>query len=149
MAAGEGQVRFFNANVPATDQYWLSADADPSKRPWLVDHYRRTRSYTPFFDRFTSWFPNAWVFSNSYAIYKSGVGQPDQDGVPESYFLHDQSGNRLYIPWGCGGGTCPQFAGDITNPAWRAAWIERLRAVFARAAYKGVFLDDVNLERKV
>ena len=138
MAAGAAKVRFFNETVPSNDHYWLSADENPSERQWLVDHYKRTRSYTTFFDRLTSWFPNAWLYSNAYAIYKSGKGTPDQDGVPESFFLHDQSGKRLYIPWGCGGGTCPQFAGDITNPAWRSAWIERLGEVFARTAYRGV-----------
>ena len=45
-------------------------------------------------------------------------------------------GGKLYIPFGCSGGTCPQYAADIGNPEFRAAWIEEARSQLAHG-YKG------------
>ena len=42
-------------------------------------------------------------------------------------YLRDGGGNKLYIPWGCSGGTCPQYAADVGNPAYRAWFIDQVR----------------------
>lgn len=151
VAAPQGQVQFYSENSPSTDQYWIGATQQ--ERDWLVAHYKRTRSYTPFFDQFTSWFPNAWVYKDAYAVYKPGAGEPEAGAVPETYMLHSSAtpsaANRLYIPFNCGSG-CPQYAADITNPAWRSYWISQAQTWVNRGSgYKGIFVDDVNLESKV
>src|SRR5688500_10113042 len=60
------------------------------------------------------------------------------------FVLRDEGGRRLYIPWGCSGGRCPQWAGDIGDPAFRAAWIAEAREQLA-AGYAGLYVDDVNM----
>ena len=53
----------------------------------------------------------------------------------------------LYIPFDCDGGSCTQYAGDIGNPHFRAHWIAEAKQQAAR--YRGIFVDDVNLEFRV
>jgi hypothetical protein len=62
--------------------------------------------------------------------------------------LRDPGGNLLYIPWGCSGGSCPQYAGDFGNPAFREHWIAEARATLDRG-YIGLWVDDVNLAWRV
>jgi hypothetical protein len=100
--------------------------------------------WSPYFDSRTSWYANGWVYDDAYAIYK---GSPMEREHPE-WILKDASGNRLYIPFACSGGTCPQYAGDISNPAFRQAWIDELKAEMAHG-YRGVFVDDVNMDMQV
>src|SRR5439155_17702141 len=64
------------------------------------------------------------------------------------WILKDSAGNNLYIPWGCSGGTCPQYAGDIGNPAWRQYFIDNAKALMAKG-YKGLFIDDVDMDMNV
>jgi hypothetical protein len=107
----------------------------------MREHYWRMRAYSPYFDSRTAWYPRAWFYKDAYAIY------PGED-VPEDFYLRDARGRRLYIWFGCGGGTCPQFAGDIGSPAFRAAWIADAKRSFA-AGYHGIFVDDVNMELRI
>ena len=44
--------------------------------------------------------------------------------------LKDPQGNALYIPWGCADGTCPQYAGDIANPAFIDYQIAQIKNCF-------------------
>ena len=74
------------------------------------------RAYAPYFDSRLSWSSKAWVYQSAYAIYPGGARRRAQH--PE-WILRDAAGNKLYIPFGCSGGTCPQYAGDIGNPAFR------------------------------
>jgi hypothetical protein len=79
-----------------------------------------------------------------YAIY-TGAALATQH--PE-WILKDATGNKLYIPWGCSNGACPQFAGDISNLAFRQWWIGQAQTLLAKG-YKGLFIDDVNMEFRV
>ena len=63
------------------------------------------------------------------------------------WILRDASGDPLYIPFDCDGGSCTQYAGDIGNPHFRAHWIAEAKQQAAR--YRGIFVDDVNLEFRV
>jgi hypothetical protein len=101
--------------------------------------------FTPYFDTKTSWYPNALVYIDLYAIYP---GTDVYSQHPE-WILHDQNGNQLYIPWGCSGGNCPQFAGDIANPAFRAWWISNAQSIVNRGVYQGIWIDDVNTNFEV
>lgn len=137
-----GEVRFVKRMTPSDDKYVTSGLQ--SDRDWLNAKFWRTEVFTPFFDSRTSWYGKGWLYSDLYAIYKGGdiaVKHPE-------WILKDTSGNKLFIPWGCGGGSCPQYAADITNPDFRAFWIAQLKTNLAKG-YKGAWIDDVNTERRV
>lgn len=137
-----GEVRFVKRMTPSDDKYVTSGVQ--SDRDWLNAKFWRTEVFTPFFDSRTSWYGRGWLYSDIYAIYKGGdiaVKHPE-------WILKDGAGNKLFIPWGCGGGSCPQYAADITNPDYRAFWIAQLKTNLAKG-YKGAWIDDVNLERRV
>lgn len=55
----------------------------------------------------------------------------------------DSGGRYTYVPWGCSGGTCPQFAADIGNRAFRDKYINEARKWMA-FGYRGIFVDDAN-----
>ena len=83
----------------------------------------RMTVWSPYFDEKTAWFANGWVYDDAYAIYT------EQKLVSEhpEWILKDAQGNKLYIPYGCSAGSCPQYAADISNPAYRHYWIENLK----------------------
>jgi hypothetical protein len=104
---------------------------------WFNQKIAHMQSYSPYFDTRTTWYPNAWVYFDLFALYTGW-------NLDSSWYLKDQSGNKLYIPWGCSGGTCPQYAADFGNQAFRSAWINQLKTLQADG-YKGVWIDDVDL----
>jgi hypothetical protein len=91
-----------------------------------------------------SWYANGWAYKDTYAIY---VGSALAAAHPD-WILRDASGSALYIPYACGGGTCPQYAGDVGNPSFRSNWIAEARATMA-AGYRGIYLDDFNMRLQV
>src|SRR5258708_36319206 len=107
-------------------------------------HLWRMLVYSPYFDSRLSWYPNGLAYLDLYAIY-TGAALATQH--PE-WILKDATGNKLYIPWGCSNGACPQFAGDISNLAFRQWWIGQAQTLLAKG-YKGLFIDDVNMEFRV
>jgi hypothetical protein len=133
-----GNVRFSPIADSSFDAYTQSPS--DAQKTWMRSHYWRMLTYTPYFDSRLSWFPNAWVYKDLYGIY---VGSSLASAHPE-WILRDASGNKLYIPFGCSGGTCPQYAGDVGNPAYRAYWIQEASGVLAKG-YRGLFVDDVNM----
>src|SRR4051794_140328 len=140
--ASAGRVQFMRSADSAFDAFTNSPTA--AQQDWMGAHYWRMRAYSPYFDSRLAWSPKAWVYQSAYAIYVGGAvarAHPD-------WILRDAAGNKLYIPFGCKNGTCPQYAGDIGNPAFRAWWISRARSRLARG-YGGVYIDDVNLYPKV
>lgn len=137
-----GQVRFYNVADSDFDPFVKRADADV--RAWMNARYERMQTYSPFFDRYLAWYPNAWAYKDSYAIKPRW---PVFEEHPE-WVLRDESGNLLYIPWGCKDGTCPQYAGDFGNPAFRAHWIAEAGELLEKG-YRGLWIDDVNLTWRV
>jgi len=138
LGAASAGVPFFVIGDSSFDRY--TADPSTDDEQWMDAHYARMLAYSPYFDSRLAWFPNAWVYKDLYAIY---VGSADATSHPD-WILRDASGNRLYIPYACGDGTCPQYAADVGNPDFRAAWVGAARATLA-AGYRGLFVDDVNL----
>lgn len=135
-------VNFFVDASSGFDAWTRSPTAE--QQAWMREHYFRMLTYSSYFDSRLSWYPNAWVYKDSYAIY------PDSDvrtAHPE-WILRDQNGNELFIPYDCSGGTCAQYAADIGNPDFRSWWIDELGATL-EAGYLGVWVDDVNLEWRV
>ena len=132
--------------VRSADSSFDSITSSPSlaTQSWLRSHMWRMTVFSPYFDERTSWYPQGWMYDDAYAIY---AGQPLAAAHPE-WILHDAAGNKLFIPFECSGGSCPQYAGDISNPAFRHYWIEQARGHLARG-YRGLFVDDVNMEERV
>jgi Hypothetical glycosyl hydrolase family 15 len=136
-----GTVHFVRSADTSFDAY--TSSPSPEAQAWLRAHMWRMTVFSPYFDSKTSWYPQGWLYDDSYAIYKSSQLAAQH---PE-WILKDASGNKLYIPFGCAGGTCPQYAGDISNPAYRHNWIAEVRAELAHG-YRGLFVDDVNMEQR-
>jgi hypothetical protein len=111
---------------------------------WLNGHFWRMQTSAGYFDSKLRWFPNAWAYVDSYAIYKSSSIITEH---PE-WLLHDRQGNAMFIPWGCSNGSCPQYAADISNQDYRDWWIQRAKSIMA-TGYKGLWIDDVNLVMQV
>lgn len=138
----EGDVRFYQIASSSLDPY--TSDPNAAEQAWMREHYYRMQVWSPYFDQRLSWYPNAWIYKDSYAIKP---GWQVFDDHPE-WVLRDANGNMLYIPFACSGGTCPQYAGDFGNPAFRAWWIAEARDIIDRG-YIGMWVDDVNLTWRV
>jgi hypothetical protein len=135
-------VKFFVSARSDFDR-WTRAPG-PARQQWMREHYDRMLTYSPYFDSRLQWYPQAWLYKDSYAIHTdSSIAKEHPDWV-----LHDEDGNQLYIPYDCSRGRCPQYAGDIGNPEFRLRWIADLRRKLEKG-YLGVYVDDVNLDWRV
>ena len=138
-----GHVNYLEYTGAAFDTYTNSPSL--AQQQWFQSHFAGMVVFSPYFDTRTSWFSNAYFYQDLYGI---APGSWVQNNHPE-WILHDQYGNWLYIPFNCGGGTCPRYAGDIANPAFRAWWISQASTGFAGGHYPGMFIDDVNMAFRV
>jgi hypothetical protein len=137
-----GTVHFVRSADSSFDPF--TSNTTPAAQAWLRTHMWRMMVWSPYFDEKTAWYTQGWMYQDAYAIYTES---PLATQHPE-WILHDSAGNKLFIPFGCSGGTCPQYAGDISNPAFRRYWIEQARGHLAHG-YRGLFVDDVNMEERV
>ncbi|MBL8210688.1 MAG: NPCBM/NEW2 domain-containing protein [Bryobacterales bacterium] len=138
-----GKARFARRITSDWDRYTNAPNA--SQQDWLRRNiWRMSGVFSPYFDSRLSWFPNAWIYIDLYAIK---TDSPLVWQHPE-WILKDSAGNRLFIPWNCSNGSCPQYAGDITNAGFRQYWIDQTRALMNKG-YKGIWLDDVNMQFRV
>jgi hypothetical protein len=142
LAESAGTVHFVRFTEPSFDKYL--EEPSPSMQAWLNAHIWRMGVYAPYFDTMTSWYPNGWLYKDSYALYTDEAVAAQH---PE-WVLKDAAGNPLYIPWGCANGSCPQYAANIANSAYRQWWIANAKAELS-AGYRGLFVDDVNMEMRV
>ena len=140
--ADQGVVHFLRAATTEFDRFTIHRNARYGA--FLRRHMWRMIAYSPYFDNKTRWYPNAWVYDDAYAIYRRSALAARH---PE-WILHDADGHRLFIPYACAKGTCPQYAADISNRAFRRHWIADARAELAHG-YRGLFVDDVNMEFRV
>jgi hypothetical protein len=140
---GTGDVRFFKRMRSSDDAYFQSAT--PANWAWVREHWYSSESFSTFFDQYTDEFPNALSSKNFYAIYTSDTALV---AAHPEWILKDAQGNFLYIPYGCSGGTCPQYAADIGNVAFRQYWVQTAAATLAQG-YRGLWIDDVNLAFRV
>ncbi len=142
-AAGEGKVRFVKDASADFDGYTsrpATAQAD-----WMRSRFHRAKVYASYFDSRTSWYPSGWSYRDLYAIYEDS----DVASQHPEWILKDAQGRNLYIPYGCSGGSCPQFAGDVGSPQFRAHWIASMRQRLDAGNYKGIYIDDVNMRFRV
>ena len=134
-----GHVNYLEYAQSQFDPFTTAPDANMQQ--WFRAHFADMVVWSPYFDTKTSWFPNSIVYTNLYGILQ---GSWIQYAHPE-WILKDQYGNWLYIPFWCSGGTCPMYAGDITNPAFRAYWLSQVQATMGQGNYSGIFIDDTNM----
>ncbi len=137
-----GNVRFIRQATSSLDPYTSSTTT--TQQQWFQTHFYRMTVYSPYFDDKLSWYPNGDFYKDLYAIY---VNDALATQHPE-WILKDANGNKLYIPWGCSGGTCPQYAADVSSAAFRQWWINEANT-HASLGYHGIFVDDVNMEFRV
>ena len=141
-AASAGRVQFMEKTSPSTDPYTNNPTVD--QQQWFRDHWKRAVVYSSYWDSKNSWYPQAWAYIDAYAIYNpSTLANQHPDWI-----LKDAAGNKLYIPWGCSGGTCPQYAADIGSSAWRQYFIDICKSLIAKG-YKGIHVDDVDMDINV
>jgi hypothetical protein len=138
----QGAVHFLGGSDPEFDRY--TRGRDPVYGSFLRRHFWRMVVYSPYFDDKTAWYPGGWVYKDAYAIYRGSALAREH---PE-WILKDALGHPLFIPFGCSQGSCPQYAADISNGAYRRYWLQTARATLAHG-YRGLFIDDVNMEPRV
>ena len=142
-----GKVNYMR--IMNSDFETYSSSPTEGQKQWMGDRYWRALVYSPSFDTRTAWFPRGWVYHDAYAIYTDSAEAREH---PE-WVLRDSDGNPLYIPYDCDGTACTQYAGDFGNPEFRQHVIAEIKAKLDRAAphggYKGVFVDDVNMDFRV
>lgn len=141
-AAEEGRVAFLKIANSEFDTY--IEDTSAQERQWMLDHYARMKGWSPRFDDELSWFAEGWFYKDAYGV------KPDWPVFSEhpEWILRDSDGNMLYVPFDCSGGTCPQFAADFGNPAFKTWWIGNAQDVMAMG-YQGIWIDDVNMTWRV
>lgn len=137
-AAPAGDVRLAKGAGSEMDRWMVGASR--SRRAWFRRNYARMKGYAPWFNARLSWYPDAWAYQDLYAIYSDRR----ENGSRLRWVLRDADGRRLYIPWGCNGTTCPQYAGDPGDPGFRRRWIADARRKL-RAGYRGLYVDDASL----
>jgi hypothetical protein len=137
-AASTGLARIAKFAPSSFNQYTQNPTA--AEKQWMRDHYARMLVFSPYFDSRLTWYPNGWVYKDLYAIAPSSATASQHP----DWILRDAAGNPLYIDFACSGGTCPQYAGDAGNPAFRSDWIAAAGARLAKG-YVGLMIDDVNM----
>ena len=145
-----GKVFLVKGTSAQFDRYTTTPSFNQQR--WMRHHFLRMVVFSPYFDSRTAWYANGWVYLDAYAIYtKPSPGSPDIATQHPEWILKDRKNNRLYIPWGCDSGnhSCPQFAADFSNRSYQRWWIETAKETLARGAYKGVWIDDVNMDFRV
>ena len=144
-SSGAGSVRFVQ-NASNTEFDRFTATPSPALKSFMRARYSAMIVSSPYFDSRLSWYPKAWAYRG---LYTSFPGSALIRKHP-NWFLRQRSrrGAIAHVPFDCQGGTCPQRAGDIANPAFRRSWIKDTKA-FVRRGYKAIYIDDVNMIRRV
>jgi hypothetical protein len=138
----QGKTHFYLHQTPAFDTYTNRTDVNFWN--WMNQYVWRAGEYTTYFDTLLSKYRNAFVYDDAYAIYNNGSGWVITH--PE-WILRTgpgNSGQKVFLDYACGGGTCPQYAADVSNADFRNAWIAQAR-IYLNKGYKGLLIDDVNL----
>ena len=103
------------------------------EQAFMRDRYWRMRTFAPYFNSRLSWAPDAWVTQHAYALDARRARRPPRVAAA------DASNVPLYVG--------SRAAADFGNAAFRAWWIAKAQAALA-AGYRGLFIDDVFMERR-
>ena len=137
-----GDVRFVK-NAPASFDKFTIAPA-LSTQAFFRSKYSLMLVNTPYFDSRLKWYPRGWVYLDLYGIPARSKIARQHPG----WILRGKRNRKLFIPFACRSGKCDQYAGDPTNAAFRRWWIRNAKKVMKKR-YKGLYLDNVNLIRRV
>src|ERR1700754_5283011 len=66
-ASDPGSVKLARGAESNFDAYTSAPSTD--QQAWMRNTYLRMRTYAPYFDARTAWFPSAWAYQDAYAIY--------------------------------------------------------------------------------
>src|SRR5215211_4768750 len=141
-----GRVRLVRNARPDFDHF--IKDSTAAERAFIRDHYWRLRGYPPASDTALLWGPPVQFYADLYALYPSDPQDASLIAAHPDWILRDAGGNPLYIPYACSAGTCPAYAADLGNPAWRHQWTAEARSELQKG-YSGVFIDNVNMTMSV
>jgi hypothetical protein len=140
--AAAGKVRFVKNANRSFDRYTLAPSL--STRAFFQSKYSLMLVNTPYFDSRLRWYKRGWVYLDLYGIpARSSVARRHP-----GWILRGKRNRKLFIPFACRSGRCDQYAGDPTNPAFRRWWIRNAKKVMKKG-YRGLYLDNVNLIRRV
>lgn len=138
-----GEVQFVKDGGSELDRF-TAAQASGHVKGLIRRNYSRMVVFSPYFDLKLRAYRRGWVYKDLYGMF------PDSQVAlrhPE-WILRGSNGEQLFIPFDCAAGSCPQYAGDITNPAFRRWWIRGAKRL-VRRGYPGIYIDDVNMMRRV
>ena len=138
----EGHVNYLAYALSFMDPWTSTYSA--SMQQWFQGHFSSMVGFSPYADSRTWWWPQTSVYHDLYGITPGSWAATTH---PE-WILKDQWGNWLYIPWNCSG-TCPLFAGDVANPAFRSYVLGDMWNTVNNGNYAGLFVDDSNMEFRV
>lgn len=130
----------------AWDKYTITT---PAWKEWMMSRPEMVMGWAPYQQPNIGVYKSVIIYLDTYAIYNNTpAAATDVAVLHPDWILHDNAGNPLFIPWGGANGTFPQFAGDLTNPAFRANQIAAITSLM-KTGYQGVFLDDMNMSLDV
>lgn len=145
-ATTEGKLNVL-VHAKAAFDPWTSS-TNPSTWAFMRAKYDAMVVYSPYFDaKLANYDGDAFGYIDLYAIRADRPEDTTAADHPD-WILRTASGDPVYIPFACGGTAgCPQYAGDLGNPAFRNAFVARVGALVSKG-YPGVMIDDVNLIRR-
>jgi hypothetical protein len=134
-----GDVNFFDRYDGAMDQYLnldVNSPAYLNFENWWVEHADRSEVFN---GNHSNVYQNGMLYKDSYGI--------DPTSTEKTYALQNPADHSkpMYVNWHCGGGSCPQLAGDIANKDFRAARVQDLVNAYGTGYFRGLWLDDVPL----
>ncbi len=141
----QGNVFLMEASNGAPFDAYLTS----SNMPWFNTNVKRMLQYHPFWDvnlALSSQYQLCWMYKDSYGIQTSDTSW---FSAHSDWVLKDISDNILYLDWPLGTPPYTQYAADISNPAYRAWWIADALSLIQQGTWKGLFVDDVNLEFRI
>jgi hypothetical protein len=129
---------------------YLLTDSTRAQRRWMRRHYTEMRGYPPYHDGTGAlrWGPPTDFYDDMYASLRTDPLDRSVRRRHPNWILRDTHGNPLFIPVDCTGESCAAYAADPGSPGWRAWWIRQARQTLA-AGYAGIYIDNVNMEKKV
>ena len=115
----------------------------PSIAQFWNDNYDFAYVFPPYFNEGKN--AKNWYFNPTMGYLDISVLYNDSrdSDKPGDWFLKDSNGNKIFLNWGCGGGSCPQYVADIGNQGFRQYVKDRITE-YINWEHEGVMLDDVN-----
>ena len=135
-----GTIRYFGrTDGDQAWKDWFTPNNTPiANRTWLNSKVWRLEAFDGYAEPTTSWFSGGMIYYQLYTIDDTAAAaHPD-------WVLRDSTGAPLYAA----DGASPHklVAGNIFNAGYRDYQIARINALFSDGNFRGVWLDNVNLE---